>query len=119
VGSGITVHEAVKAADALAGEEIAIRIVDCYSIKPIDAGGIQAAVRATGNRVVVAEDHWPEGGVGEAVLSALAEDGGEPVHFRHLAVTKMPGSGKSEELMSSHGIDAAHIADAVRSLLNG
>ncbi|MDQ3318147.1 MAG: transketolase, partial [Actinomycetota bacterium] len=118
IGSGITVHEAIKAADTLAGEGTAIRIVDCYSIKPIDAGGIQAAVRATGNRVIVAEDHWPEGGVGEAVLSALAESGGEPVEFRHLAVTKMPGSGKSEELMSSHGIDAAHIADAVRSLLN-
>jgi transketolase len=117
VGSGITVHEALKAADVLAGEETAIRIVDCYSIKPIDAAGIGAAVRATGNRAVVAEDHWPEGGVGEAVLSALAETGGEPVEFRHLAVTKMPGSGKSEELMGSHGIDAAHIADAVRSLL--
>jgi transketolase len=117
VGSGITVHEAIAAADTLAGENISVRVVDCYSIKPIDAAGIGAAVRATGNRVVVAEDHWPEGGVGEAVLSALAEDGGEPVHFRHLAVTKMPGSGKSEELMSSHGIDAAHIADAVRDLL--
>ena len=118
IGSGITVHEAIEAADTLAGEETAIRIVDCYSIKPIDVAGIQAAVRATGNRVVVVEDHWPEGGVGEAVLSALAESGAEPVEFRHLAVTKMPGSGKSEELMSSHGIDAAHIADAVRDLLN-
>lgn len=119
IGSGITVHEAVKAADTLASEETAIRIIDCYSIKPIDAAGIQAAVRATNNRVVVAEDHWPEGGVGEAVLSALAEDDGEPLHFRHLAVNKMPGSGKSEELLNSHGIDAEHIANAVRELLDG
>src|SRR5918999_1354923 len=118
VGSGITVHEAMKAADTLAGENVSVRIVDCYSIKPVDTAGIGAAVRSTGNRVVVVEDHWPEGGVGEAVLSALAETGSEPVRFRHLAVTKMPGSGKSEELLSSHGIDAAHIADAVRSLLN-
>ena len=118
VGSGITVHEAMKAADTLAGEDISVRVVDCYSIKPVDTAGIGAAVRSTNNRVVVVEDHWPEGGVGEAVLSALAGTGSEPVEFRHLAVTKMPGSGKSEELMSSHGIDAAHIADAVRSLLN-
>jgi transketolase len=118
VGSGITVHEAMKAADTLAGEDISVRVVDCYSIKPVDTAGIGAAVRSTSNRVVVVEDHWPEGGVGEAVLSGLAQTGSEPVEFRHLAVTKMPGSGKSEELMSSHGIDAAHIADAVRSLLN-
>jgi transketolase len=118
VGSGITVHEAIKAADTLAGENISVRVVDCYSIKPVDTAGIGAAVRSTNNRVVVAEDHWPEGGVGEAVLSAIAQTGSEPVEFRHLAVTKMPGSGKSEELMSAHGIDAAHIADAVRSLLN-
>ncbi len=119
VGSGITVHEAMKAADTLAGEDISVRVVDCYSIKPVDTAGIGAAVRSTNNRVVVVEDHWPEGGVGEAVLTALAGTGSEPVEFRHLAVTKMPGSGKSEELLSSHGIDAAHIADAVRGLLDG
>ena len=117
VGSGITVHEAMKAADTLAGEDISVRVVDCYSIKPLDTAGIGAAVRSTGNRVVVAEDHWPEGGVGEAVLSALAATGSEPVQFRHLAVTKMPGSGKSEELLNSHGIDAEHIAQAARDLL--
>ena len=119
VGSGITVHEAIKAADTLAGENISVRIVDCYSIKPIDSAGIGAAVRGTNNRVVIAEDHYPEGGVGEAVLSALAATNEEPVQVRHLAVTKMPGSGPSADLMSSHGIDAEHIADAVRSLLNG
>jgi transketolase len=117
VGSGITVHEAIEAADTLAGENISVRIVDCYSIKPVDTAGIGAAVRATNNRVVVAEDHWPEGGVGEAVLSALAETGSEPVEFKHLAVTGMPGSGSSAELMNSHGIDAEHIAGAVRELL--
>lgn len=119
VGSGITVHEAMKAADTLAGENISVRIVDCYSIKPIDSAGIGAAVRGTNNRVVIAEDHYPEGGVGEAVLSALADTNEEPAQVRHLAVTKMPGSGPSADLMSSHGIDAEHIADAVRGLLNG
>jgi transketolase len=117
VGSGITVHEAMKAADILAGENVSVRVVDCYSIKPVDTAGIGAAVRSTNNRLVVVEDHWPEGGVGEAVLSALVETGSEPVEFRHLAVTGMPGSGKSEELMNSHGIDADHIAAAVRDLL--
>ena len=117
VGSGITVHEAMKAADVLAGENISVRIVDCYSIKPVDTAGIGAAVRSTNNRVVVAEDHWPEGGVGEAVLSALAATGSEPGEFRHLAVTGMPGSGSSAELLNAHGIDAEHIAGAVRELL--
>ena len=117
VGSGITVHEAMKAADILAGEDISVRVVDCYSVKPVDTAGIGAAVRSTNNRVVVVEDHWPEGGVGEAVLSSLAETGSEPVEFRHLAVTRMPGSGKSEELLNSHGIDAEHIAQATRELL--
>ena len=118
VASGITVPNALQAADELQNEGIAVRVIDAYSIKPIDAEALQAAAQATGGRVVVVEDHWPEGGLGEAVLSALSDSGGD-LKFEHLAVNIMPGSGKSEELMDAAGISANHIADAVRSLRNG
>jgi transketolase len=109
VGCGITVHEALKAADQLDGA----RVIDCYSIKPIDAAALAAAARETGKLVVV-EDHWPEGGLGEAVLAALAEEG-VSCDFRHLAVREMPRSGKPDELLARYGIDAAAILDAVRN----
>ncbi len=117
VATGITVHEAIKAADELQGNGLAVRVIDAYSIKPIDAGTLRAAAQATEGNVVAVEDHWPEGGLGEAVLSALS---GEtyPLHFEHLAVRNMPGSGKSEELMDAAGISSNHIADAARKLAN-
>jgi transketolase len=117
VASGITVHNAIQAADTLQEEGISVRLIDAYSIKPIDAETLRAATAATGGRVVAVEDHWPEGGLGEAVLSALT---GATVDFRfeHLAVNIMPGSGKSEELMDAASISANHIADAVRRLSN-
>ena len=116
VGAGITVHEALKAADELAGEGIAARVVDLYSIKPIDAETLVAAAEATGGRIVTVEDHWPEGGLGEAVRSAFA-DVDEPPHILSLAVSEMPGSAKSEELLAAAGIDAAHIAAAARRIV--
>ena len=109
VGCGITVHEALKAADQLDGA----RVIDCYSIKPIDAAALAAAARETGKLVVV-EDHWPEGGLGEAVLAALAEEG-VSCDFRHLAVREMPRSGKPDELLARYRIDAAAILDAARN----
>jgi transketolase len=115
VASGITVHEAIKAADELQESGVAVRIIDAYSIKPIDGEALRAAARATGGKVVAVEDHWPEGGLGEAVLSALSEET-DPIHFEHLAVEIMPGSGKSEELMDAAGISANHIVGAVRNL---
>ena len=118
VASGITLHEATKAADELQESGIAVRVIDAYSIKPIDSDTIRAAVRATGGNVVAVEDHWPEGGLGEAVLSALSEES-DALHFDHLAVEIMPGSGSSAELMDAAGIDANHIVDAVRKLANG
>jgi len=114
VTAGITVHEAIKAADALANENVKVRVVDAYSVKPIDAKTLAAAVGATGGRLVVVEDHWPEGGLGEAVLSALA---GAKLSLRHLAVIDMPASGKPAELLHAAGIDADGIEKAVRSLL--
>jgi transketolase len=109
VGCGITVHEALKAADQLDGA----RVIDCYSVKPIDAATLAAAARETGKLVVV-EDHWPEGGLGEAVLAALAEEG-VSCEVRHLAVREMPHSGKPDELLAAFGIDAAAIVEAARN----
>ena len=116
VASGITVHEAMKAAGELQESGVAVRVIDAYSIKPIDGETLRAATRATGGNIVAVEDHWPEGGLGEAVLSALSEEA-DPIHFEHLAVENMPGSGKSEELMDAAGISSNHIVDAARKLL--
>lgn len=115
VGSGVTVHEALKAADALEEDGIAARVIDVYSIKPIDAETLQAAAEATG-RIVTVEDHYPEGGVGDAVLAALAETG-EQARVVKLAVNEMPHSGKPAELLSAYGIDAEHIAATARQLV--
>ena len=83
--AGITLHEALKAADALAGEGIDARVIDLYSVKPVDAETLRAAAEATGGRIVTVEDHWPEGGIGDAVLEALS-DGETPARVVRLAV---------------------------------
>jgi transketolase len=116
VGAGVTVHEALKAAEALEEEGISARVIDLYSIKPIDADTLQAAAETTG-RIVTVEDHFPEGGVGEAVIAALANSDERP-RVVQLAVREMPRSGKPEELLSAYGIDAEHIAAAARQLVS-
>jgi transketolase len=115
VGAGITVVEALAAADTLASDGISARVVDCYSVKPIDVDGLREAAAATG-AVVTVEDHWPEGGLGEAVLAALADLDERP-RVTVLAVGSMPGSGKPAELLAAAGIDRDHIADAARQLV--
>jgi transketolase len=115
VGCGITVHEALEAAEALAGDGIEARVIDCYSVKPIDGETLAAAAEETG-RIVTVEDHWPEGGLGEAVLSALSEYGAR-AEVTRLAVREMPRSGKPDELLAAYRIDAAAIADAARALV--
>jgi len=115
VGTGITVHEALKAADALEDDGIKARVIDAYSIKPIDAETLLAAAEATG-KIVTVEDHFPEGGLGDAVLAVLA-DRDEHAHVLKLAVGEMPRSGKPEELLHAYGIDAEHIAAATRQLV--
>jgi transketolase len=117
VAAGITVHEGVKAADELAATGVKIRLIDAYSVKPLDGRGIAKAVRETGGRLVIAEDHWPEGGLGDAVVSALVGLGVNDIALRHLAVHDMPGSGKPAELVEAAGIAGRDIAAAVRSLL--
>jgi transketolase len=115
VGAGITLHEAVRAAEQLADEGIAARVIDLYSVKPVDAETLLAAGRATG-AIVTVEDHFPEGGVGDAVLDVFAEVRDRPV-IRKLAVRIMPGSGTPAEQLSAAGIDADHIATAARELV--
>jgi transketolase len=119
VGAGVTLHECVKAAELLGGEGIQARVVDCYSVKPIDAATISEAAAATSGRIVVAEDHHPEGGLGSAVTEGLLSNGRTSVHIAHLAVRGMPGSGTGAELMAWAGIDADHIAAAARGLVRG
>jgi transketolase len=116
IGAGVTLHEALKAADALAHEGIAARVIDIYSVKPIDADTLAEASLATGGRLVVAEDHWPQGGLGDAVLEAFA-DADERPRVVKLGVSHLPGSGKPAELLADCGIDADHIARAARRLI--
>jgi transketolase len=116
VGAGITLHEALKAADELAGDGIEARVIDLYSVKPVDGETLRAAAEATGGRILTVEDHWPEGGIGDAVLEALS-DGETPTRLVRLAVRDMPGSGKPAELLAAAGIDAEHIAEAARTLV--
>jgi transketolase len=118
IGAGITLHEAMKAADVLAEEGINARVIDLYSVKPIDTATLRAAAKATQGRIVTVEDHWPEGGIGEAVLTALA-DADERPRVSIVAVREMPSSGKPKELLSAAGIDAEHIIQAVRELISG
>ena len=118
VGAGVTLHNCLAAADQLGSEGINARVVDVYSIKPIDAGTLVSAAEATGGRVVVVEDHYPEGGIGSAVLEAF-NDAGHPAQIVHLAVRGLPGSGTPEELMDTAGISVGHIVAAARELVAG
>ncbi|MDQ4148708.1 MAG: transketolase [Actinomycetota bacterium] len=117
VAAGITVHEAVKAAEELSESGTNIRLVDAYSVKPIDVTGLTEALEATDGRLVVVEDHWPEGGVGDAVVAGLTEAGVSPSRYIHLAVRDMPTSGKAAELLDAAGISAKHIVKAVNELV--
>jgi transketolase len=119
IGAGVTLHECLRAADLLTQDGIAARVIDCYSVKPIDAAALTAAAEATGGRIVVAEDHHPEGGLGSAVADALLAAGQQGLRLTRLAVSGMPGSGTGAELLAWAGIDAEHIADAARRLVRG
>src|SRR5947208_7092026 len=116
VAAGITLHESLKAADELGGEGSSARVIDLYSVKPAAGETPREAAEATGGRVLTVEDHWPEGGIGDAVLEALS-DGETPARVVRLAVRDMPGSGKPAELLAAARIDAAHIVEAARSLV--
>jgi len=115
VAAGITVHEALQAARQLADEDIFVRVIDLYSVKPLDRETLTTAARQTG-AVVTVEDHYPEGGIGEAVCRALALD---PVPVHCLAVDKLPKTGKPEELLDFMGISARALIEVVRRLRAG
>jgi transketolase len=117
VGAGVTLHQCLAAADTLATDGVTARVIDLYSVKPVDTGVLSAAAAVTGGRFVLVEDHHPEGGIGSAVVDALTGAGRAELSIAHLAVRDMPGSGTPAELMAAAGIDAAHIADAARGLV--
>jgi transketolase len=111
VGAGVTVFEALKAYDELKKDGINIRVIDLYSLQPIDAKTLTAAAAAAKGRVITVEDHYPAGGIGDAVSAAVAPGG---FTVRRLAVREIPRSGRPEELLDRYGISAPHIVKAVR-----
>lgn len=118
VGAGVTLHEALEAADLLAAEGIKVNVVDLFTVKPIDAKTIIASARETGNCVITVEEHYPEGGLGEAVLSALAEAGANDITVKKLCVRELPRSGKPAELVAKYGIGSQSIVAAVKNCCN-
>jgi transketolase len=115
VSAGVTLFEVLKAHDLLAAQGLKVRVIDAYSVKPLDADGIRAAARATGGRVLTVEDHYFEGGLGDAVLNALAAETG--TSMVKVAVQDVPRSGKPEELLHRFGLDAASIAARARAVI--
>jgi transketolase len=113
VAAGVTLFEALKAADALAREGTNIAVIDAYSVKPLARDVIRATAQRTRDTVITVEDHYPEGGLGDAVAGELSADG---IKVHRLAVYELPRSGKSEELLAKYRIDAAAIIAKVKSL---
>ncbi len=117
VAAGITLHEALKAYDQLQDRRVNVRVIDAYSVKPIDEETLLAAAEEAGNKFIVVEDHWPEGGLGDAVLDVFTKRDGTLPQVVKLAVESMPGSGTPAELMEEAGISAHHIVEAVNAIL--
>ena len=115
IGAGITLRECLTAADELAGKGIAVRVIDLYSVKPVDAETVIKAAKETG-AIVTVEDHWAEGGLGEVVAGVLAGSG-VSTKLERLAVTGRPGSGPPADLLAAAGIDAQHVTAAAERLL--
>src|SRR5205823_11225962 len=114
IGAGVTLHNCIAAAEALGAKKIPARVIDLYSVKPVDVKTLREAARVTKGRFVIVEDHYPQGGIGAAVLEAFAADGG--LHVAHLAVKGLPTSGKPEELMNAAGICPRHVIAAATKL---
>jgi transketolase len=113
VAAGITVFEALKAYEALKAEGIPVRVVDAYSVQPVDKANLIKQAKAAGGRVVVVEDHFPQGGLGSSVALALAG----AARIEHLCVKELPRSGKPEELMDRYCISAPHIVTAIKRII--
>ena len=117
VAAGITLHEALNAYEQLQQDHISIRVIDAYSVKPIDGETLILAAQEAGGKIITVEDHWPEGGLGDAVLEVFTEYDGPLPRVVKLAVQSMPGSGTPAELIEEAGISAHHIVQAVKALL--
>jgi transketolase len=115
VAAGVTLFEALAACDELRGEGIPVRVVDIFSVKPIDATTLESAARETGNLILSVEDHSLDGGLGDAVASAVAPAG---IRAHKLGVGLVPRSGKPEELLAAYGIDRRAIVEKVKLLLS-
>jgi transketolase len=113
IGAGVTLYEALKACDELQTQGIPVRVIDLYSLQPIDSATLLTAARETG-RLITVEDHYAAGGIGDAVARAVAPDG---CTVTRLAVRDIPRSGKPDELLEKYGISSSHIVAAVRSVL--
>jgi len=118
IGAGVTLHNCLAAADELAGRGIPARVIDLYSVKPIDTETLLAAAAATNDKIVVVEDHYPAGGIGGAVLQAFS-DAGHPIAIKHLAVAGLPGSGTPAELMRAAGISVGDVVRAATESIGG
>jgi transketolase len=124
IAAGVTLFEALKAYEILSKQNIFVSIIDLYSVKPLDVSTVKFIARASHNTIIVVEDHYPQGGIAEAVRSALAQDLSaealakeeKQIKIHSLAVNKLPRSGKPEELLAFCGIDAAAIVELVNSL---
>ena len=117
IGAGVTLHNCLAAADELDREGIKARVIDLYSLKPVDKHTLREAVAQTRGKLVIVEDHYPEGGIAAAVMEALSTEM-QPPRVIHLAVRSLPGSGKPQELMDKAEISARHIVAAARRLYN-
>jgi transketolase len=115
IGAGITLRECLSAAETLAEKGVAARVIDLYSVKPVDAEALLTAARET-QALLTVEDHWAEGGIGETVAAVLAEAGAE-TRLTRLAVSERPCSGPPADLLAAAGIDAEHIVAAVERAL--
>ena len=115
VGAGVTIHEILKAYQELRADELLIRVIDLYSVKPIDAQTLIKSAESTGNIIITVEDHYPEGGIGEAVQSAVSENG---ICVHKLAINGIPRSGQPDELLRAFGIDANSIVKKVKAVLS-
>jgi transketolase len=114
IGAGITLHEALKAYDQLQQEGISVSVIDLYSIKPLDVETIISVAQKSGGKIITVEDHYAQGGIGDAVCAALRN---HDFVIECLAVHELPHSGKPEELLAKYGIDAAAIIGAVKKSL--
>jgi transketolase len=112
IGAGVTLHEALKAAATLEKSGVNARVLDPFTIKPLDVASIVSNALECGGRVVTVEDHYPEGGLGEAVLTALAD---QAAKVKVLAVREVPRSGPPTDLINKYGIGADSIVEAVKS----